>query len=75
VTAVSAGNHAIAVACAAQRAGVSAKVVMLATASPLRIAASRAYGAEVVISTDGRAAFALAEDIRKAEGAHIHPSV
>src|ERR1700684_2004916 len=34
VTAVSAGNHAIAVACAAQRAGVSAKVVMLATASP-----------------------------------------
>jgi threonine dehydratase len=74
VTAVSAGNHAIAVACAAQRAGVSAKVVMLATASPLRVAAARAYGAEVIISTDGRAAFALAEDIRKAEArTFIHP--
>ena len=74
VTAVSAGNHAIAVACAAQRAGVSAKVVMLATASPMRIAAARAYGAEVIISTDGRTAFALAEDIRATEGrAFIHP--
>ena len=40
VTAVSAGNHAIAVACAAQRFGVSAKVVMLVTASALRIAAA-----------------------------------
>jgi threonine dehydratase len=74
VTAVSAGNHAIAVACAAQRAGVSAKVVMLATASPVRVAAARAYGAEVIMSTDGRAAFALAEDIRKAERrTFIHP--
>ena len=37
VTAVSAGNHAIAVAYAAAVLGVSAKVVMLATASPARI--------------------------------------
>ena len=74
VTAVSAGNHAIAVACAAQRIGVSAKVVMLATASALRVAAARAYGAEVIISTDGRSAFARAEDIRSTEGrAFIHP--
>jgi threonine dehydratase len=74
VTAVSAGNHAIAVACAAQRVGVSAKVVMLATANPLRVAAARAYGAEIVIAPDGRTAFALADDIRKSEGrAFIHP--
>jgi threonine dehydratase len=74
VTAVSAGNHAIAVACAAQRVGVSAKVVMLATASALRVAAARAYGAEVIISTDGRTAFARAEEIRQAERrTFIHP--
>jgi threonine dehydratase len=74
VTAVSAGNHAIAVACAAQRVGVSAKVVMLGTASALRIAAARAYGAEVIISTDGRTAFALADEIRAAERrTFIHP--
>lgn len=74
VTAVSAGNHAIAVACAAQRVGVSAKVVMLGTASALRIAAARAYGAEVIISTDGRAAFALADEIRARERrTFIHP--
>jgi threonine dehydratase len=53
---------------------VSAKVVMLATASQLRVAAARAYGAEVVISTDGRTAFARAEDIRSSEGrTFIHP--
>ena len=74
VTAVSAGNHAIAVACAAQRCGVSAKVVMLATANPLRVAAAKAYGAEIVIAPDGRTAFALAEDIRKAESrTFVHP--
>jgi threonine dehydratase len=74
VTAVSAGNHAIAVACAAQRVGVSAKVVMIKTANPLRIAAAQAYGAEIVMAPDGRAAFAIAEDIRSTEGrAFIHP--
>jgi threonine dehydratase len=74
VTAVSAGNHAIAVACAAQRIGVSAKVVMLATASPLRVAAAQAYGAEVVMAPDGHTAFAIAEDIRNSESrVFIHP--
>jgi threonine dehydratase len=74
VTAVSAGNHAIAVACAAQRLGVSAKVVMIKTANPLRIAAAQAYGAEIIMAPDGRAAFAIAEEIRSAEQrAFIHP--
>jgi threonine dehydratase len=74
VTAVSAGNHAIAVACAAQDVGVSAKVVMLRTANPLRIAAAKAYGAEVLIAPDGRTAFATAEALRQSEGrAFVHP--
>jgi threonine dehydratase len=74
VTAVSAGNHAIAVACAAQRVGVSAKVVMIKTANPLRIAAAQAYGAEIVMAPDGRAAFAIAEEIRSTDSrAFIHP--
>lgn len=74
VTAVSAGNHAIAVACAAQRVGISAKVVMLATANPLRVAAAQAYGAEVIIAPDGRTAFAMSEDISNAEQrTFIHP--
>jgi threonine dehydratase len=74
VTAVSAGNHAIAVAYAAQRAGVSAKVVMLASANPARVARCRAWGAEVVIEETGPEAFARAETIQEEEGrAFIHP--
>ena len=38
VCAISAGNHAIATAYAAAMLGVSAKVVMIATANPFRIA-------------------------------------
>ena len=41
VTAISAGNHAIAVAYAAQKLGVPAKVVMLASANPARVAFAR----------------------------------
>ncbi len=74
VTAVSAGNHAIAVAFAAQRLGLSAKVVMLASANPFRVAAARAYGAEVEIAPDGASAFARVEQIQAEEGrAFVHP--
>ncbi|HEY5102148.1 MAG TPA: threonine/serine dehydratase [Steroidobacteraceae bacterium] len=74
VTAVSAGNHAIAVACAAQRAGVSAKVVMLATANALRVAAAQSFDAEIIMAPDGRTAFATAQSICSTEGrAFIHP--
>ena len=37
VTAISSGNHAVAVAYAAMRLGISAKVVMLKTSSPARL--------------------------------------
>lgn len=74
VTAVSSGNHAVAVAYAAQALGVDAKVVMLSTANPARIAAAESYGAQVVIGGDGPASFALGEKIAQEEGrAFIHP--
>lgn len=74
VTAVSAGNHAIATAFAAQKVGASAKVVMLASANPARIAACKAYGAEVLIAPDGRSAFDLAAQLEQVEGRiFVHP--
>ena len=47
VTAVSAGNHAMAVAYGARAMGSHAKVVMPTNANPARVAASKALGAEV----------------------------
>lgn len=74
VTAVSAGNHAIATAFAARAVGTSAKVVMIMNASPVRIEACRQYGAEVVLAKDVHAAFALVEEIRAKEGRYfVHP--
>ncbi len=49
VITVSAGNHAAAVAWAAQAAGVRATVVMAESASPVKVAATRGYGAEVIL--------------------------
>lgn len=74
VTAVSAGNHAIATAYAAQAVGTSAKVVMIRSANPSRIEACRSYGAEVVLADDVHQAFDIAERIQKDEGRYfVHP--
>ncbi len=74
VTAVSAGNHAIAVAFAAAALGTTAKVVMTRSANPFRVAACAGYGAEVILADDVHDAFALAERIRDEEGrVFIHP--
>ncbi len=74
LTAVSAGNHAIATAFAAKVVGTSAKVVMLSTASPVRIEACRSYGAEVVLVDDVHKAFEVAGEIEDAEGRFfVHP--
>lgn len=74
VTAVSAGNHAIAVAYAAQLLGAEAKVVMPKSASPIRVARVRSYGGEVVLVDDVGQAFAKAEEIQKEEGrTFVHP--
>ncbi len=74
VTAVSAGNHAIAVGYAARALGTSAKVVMLSSANPARVAACSAYGAEIVPADDVHTAFDVAHKIERDEGRTlIHP--
>ena len=74
ITAISAGNHAIAAAYAARCVGAHAKVVMMATANPARVAAAKALGAEVLISPDGASGFAMVDEIVKNEGrTFIHP--
>jgi len=74
VTAVSAGNHAAAVAFAAATAGVSAKVVMFASANPLRVELCRSFGAEVVFAENAHAGFELAARLAQQEGRTlIHP--
>jgi threonine dehydratase len=74
VTAVSAGNHAIAVAFAAQALGTTAKLVMIARANPSRIQACRSFGAEVVLADDVHEAFDVAEKIQREEGRYlVHP--
>ena len=74
VTAVSAGNHAVATAYAARATGTHAKVVMTRTANPARIERCRHYGAEVVLADDIREAFAKVDAIREEEGRYfVHP--
>jgi threonine dehydratase len=74
VTAVSAGNHAMAVGYAARALGTTAKVVMPRSANPARVAGCRAYGAEIVMVDDVHEAFGEVRRIEKEEGrAFIHP--
>ena len=74
VTAVSAGNHAIATAFAAQAVGASAKIVMVSSANPARIDACRAFGGEVVLVDSVHEAFEVAERIQREEGRFfVHP--
>jgi len=74
VTAVSAGNHAIATAFAAQVLGTTARVVMISSANPSRVAACKSFGADVVLARDVHEAFEVAERIQKEEGRFfVHP--
>lgn len=74
ITAASAGNHAIAASWAARAAGVSAKVVMQNNASPFRVEAARAQGAEVILRAPGAETFGEAERLSREEGrTFIHP--
>lgn len=74
VVAVSAGNHAVAVAYAAKMLGIAATVVMHKAANRARVAKARAYDADVVLEEDIHAAFARATDLREREGRSlIHP--
>lgn len=75
VITISAGNHAQGVAWAAREAGVPCTVVMLASPSPAKVAATEAYGAEVIIpggtAADGFAR--LAELQRERNLLLVHP--
>lgn len=75
VITVSAGNHAAAVAWAAKAAGVAATVVMAESARPVKVAATRGYGAEVILH-GATSAEAFAEMYRLCEERNlifIHP--
>ncbi|HEY7411423.1 MAG TPA: threonine/serine dehydratase [Vicinamibacteria bacterium] len=74
VTAVSAGNHAMAVAFAARSLGTTAKVVMPRNANPYRVARCRELGAEVELVPDVHRAFARVREVEAAEGrTFVHP--
>jgi threonine dehydratase len=74
ITAVSAGNHAIAAAFAAKAVKAPAKIVVLKTANPLRLAMARDLGAEILIAENGPEGFAIADQLVKQEGlTFIHP--
>ena len=72
---VSAGNHAQGVAWAAAAAGVRATVVMAEIASPSKVAATRDYGAEVVLFGPSNVeAFAEMERLQRERGLTlVHP--
>ena len=65
VVAASGGNHGIAVAYAARRLGIPAKIFVPTVSSPVKVARIRAYEADVVITGD-RYADALEESERYA---------
>lgn len=74
ITAVSAGNHAIAAAYAARSVGASAKIVMIGSANPSRIASCKSMGGEVVLVDDVHEAFEAAAKIQEEEGRFfVHP--
>jgi len=74
VTAVSAGNHAIAVGFAAKAMNTSAKVVMPKNANPYRVEKCKALGAEVILVENVAKAFEEVERIKNEENrTFIHP--
>jgi threonine dehydratase len=75
VITVSAGNHAQGVAWAAGQVGAPCTVVMLASASPTKVAATKGYGAEVVLVPGaGSAAFERMAELQRARGLLVvHP--
>ena len=74
ITAVSAGNHAVAAAWAAKRAGLSAKVVLISSVNSFRLGLTKSEGAETVLVDDAGDAFAEAERLSADEGrVFVHP--
>lgn len=74
VSTISAGNHAQAVAWAAAAAGIHALVVMMENASRAKVEATRAYGAEIVLHGDAKAAFEKVYALSEERGLRfVHP--
>jgi threonine dehydratase len=74
VVTVSAGNHAQALAWAAQQTGVRCTVVMPATAVTSKVEASRGYGADVILHGTSMDAFTRAHELADSQGfVFIHP--
>lgn len=74
VTAVSAGNHAVATAWAARRLGVTAKILMPKSANPYRVELTRRFGAEIVFAESHHAMFEMVKEVQAAEGrTFVHP--
>ncbi|MCY4157065.1 MAG: pyridoxal-phosphate dependent enzyme [Gammaproteobacteria bacterium] len=74
VTAVSAGNHAIAVSWAAHVMGAPAHVVIISPANPARLEQARAWGAKVELSDNAEAAFQRVSNIEREQGkVLVHP--
>ena len=74
VVTASAGNHAVAVAYAARTAGTTAKLAIPRHASPVRVAACRDQGAELLFTDTIHQAFALAQQLVADEGrSMVHP--
>src|SRR5688500_2335023 len=63
----SAGNHAAALAFAASAEGVKSTIVMPGHASPVKVQASRDYGAEIILHGTAWEAFAKMEELRSEE--------
>ncbi len=74
VITISAGNHAAAIAWGAAAAGISSVVVMPSHASKTKAAASRAYGANVILHGDVKTAFEKVRELEREKNlTFVHP--
>ena len=71
--AVSGGNHGKAVAYAAQRLGLRARILMFQATAPSAVAACRGYGAEVELLPTPAEAFARAAELERDGLTFVHP--
>ena len=74
IVAFSSGNHAQAVALAAQMLGIKATVIMPKFVSQVKQQATRSYGAELILTETRQEAEQLATKMQKGGMVFIHPS-
>lgn len=73
LVAVSGGNHGKAVAYAARRLGLAARIIMFQSTAPSAVAACRAYGAEVELLPTPAAGFERAAALEREGLTFVHP--